>query len=704
MAKKKSTPEKVSSISAQAQYEEKLEEWGFTKEEAKKLGIELIVGERNLGWVPKDAVGHVIGAIKIPYFNPDGTPMKKAVGAEDYCRFRYLFRGGSFVDLEKTCKYSQAPGTTPRPFFSKACKWEEVEAERKPLIITEGEMKANKACQLDFPTIALGGVDSFSMLNERHVSFLPELESVDWLARHVYVCYDSDIMEKEQVARAMVRLSQCLVDRGAVVYAVYLPPLPPLEDNGEERKCGLDDFLIHFGPEEFEVLLHEAQPFASAEKLLKMNNDWCLVTETKNMIDLKSLHPVKIDGFTPQMFANIEYHTVEFVNGKPRIKSENVYKAWISWRMRNQVTSITYRPGGGRYVEDEYGRRQINTWAGWGLQPKTGLVKPFTSLIDFLTSDCTAEERQWLWRWLAYPIQNPGAKLASAVTFYSNAQGTGKTLVGEIMGRIYGRNFTKINQQQLHSPFTGWIDSKQLVLGDEITGNDSVRDRKRTADQLKDLITGKTIMVEHKYQVPWEIPNCTNFIFTTNHSNAFFMETHDRRYFVVRAPDIPESTKFYDEVAAWRDSGGAAHLMQYLLSMDLGDFNPFTQPPVTSAKVEMTDMNRSEFGQWLHDVINGAPVMVRFSNVSKPVELQCDLFTPEELKRIYDPHGEAGLNIRAVQLELGAQCRKVMNGNPIRLSDGSQKRLWVVRNKDKWLKNPSLKSVISHYEKHRLKP
>jgi len=66
---------------------------------------------------------------------------------------------------------------------------------------------------------------------------LADWEYVALNGRQVYVCYDSDVMLKPEVHKAMSRLAQLLEQRGAHVAFIYLPP----GDGG--AKIGLDDFL-----------------------------------------------------------------------------------------------------------------------------------------------------------------------------------------------------------------------------------------------------------------------------------------------------------------------------------------------------------------------------------------------------------------------------------------------------------------------------
>jgi hypothetical protein len=71
--------------------------------------------------------------------------------------------------------------------------------------------------------------------------------------------------------------------------------------------------------------------------------------------------------------------------------------------------------------------------------------------------------------------------------------GTGKTLLGYTLARIYGQNFIKIKIKDLYD--TWWAENRQFVLGDEITGSD----KRAEADMMKAMITQEEVNINIKY-------------------------------------------------------------------------------------------------------------------------------------------------------------------------------------------------------------
>ncbi len=129
----------------------------------------------------------------------------------------------------------------------------------RPVLVTEGEKKALKLGQEGFPAIGLPGVflfhDPRSQAAPPEKPLHPDLKRWHWRQRPVFVCFDSDRIEKDMVALAHERLCRALTREGALVRYVVVPRL-----DGHE-KTGADDFLVARGPAAFQALVDAAVPW-----------------------------------------------------------------------------------------------------------------------------------------------------------------------------------------------------------------------------------------------------------------------------------------------------------------------------------------------------------------------------------------------------------------------------------------------------------
>jgi hypothetical protein len=127
-----------------------------------------------------------------------------------------------------------------------------------PLFITEGARKADSAVSQGLCCIALLGVWSFRGTNEHGgLTALGDWEMIALKGRRVYICFDSDVMEKDSVRLAMKRLRSFLELRGSEVRLIYLPA----DVNG--AKVGLDDFFAAGGT--VDSLMRLATPDVTGE-------------------------------------------------------------------------------------------------------------------------------------------------------------------------------------------------------------------------------------------------------------------------------------------------------------------------------------------------------------------------------------------------------------------------------------------------------
>lgn len=299
-------------------------------------------------------------------------------------------------------------------------------------------------------------------------------------------------------------------------------------------------------------------------------------------------------------FVSIEKLRNQYANTKIKmnvgdsIKSVTYADVWHRSAKRRQHLNVDFMPGKPKIFEEK-----INQWEGWGAEARPGDITPWNEMLDHVFAGDTAM-RHWFEQWLAYPLQYPGTKLTTAVVLWSIKQGVGKSMIGETMCRIYGDHGKIITAVELHSGFNNWMRAAQFILGEE----NSSSDRRADSNKLKVLITSDRVYLNEKYQPAIDTKNCANFMFTSNHADAFYLEDADRRYFVweIKAERKPDA--FYANFVDWRDNrGGAEALMDHLLKLDLSDFNAKGNAPITEAKEEMIRQGKSDLERWLTDVV-----------------------------------------------------------------------------------------------------
>lgn len=664
----------------------KLDSSGLDIDDAKLLGIDILTGEESVSIAPSHGP---LSALKLNYYDPiSGEPIGDWPKSPPYWRLRYLETVNGFASLTKAkpLRYVQPFGTAPVAYFPKNMDWSCVLPDPEvPLIITEGELKSAKACKEGFPTIGLGGVDSFQA-KKMGVVWLDSLDIVEWVGRHVYICYDSDTRTNINVLSALERLASELEQRGAHSYVMSLPDLPGLE------KTGLDDYLIHAdgGPDQFEGLLKRAEPLGLSRALFNMNDRYIYVMNPGLIVNERTDSKISPGAFKEHVAAPSIYVSREFeIDGTIKTKTTSAASAWLKWPLRREVEKITYAPGCEKFIIDKRGLSVYNSWQGWGVEPKKGDVSLFTDLVDHIFEGAEPGAKEWFLKWCAYPLQYPGVKLFTDVLIHGRRHGTGKSLIGYTIGRIYGDNFTEINQQHLHANHNEWAENKQFILGDDVTGSNKRED----ADLLKKLITQREIRLNPKYIPSYTVPDVINYFFTSNHADAFFLEDDDRRHFIHEVKSSPMDEVFYVEYDLWLDSGGASAVFDYLLNYNIDDFNPAAHAFSTQAKQRMISDVQSDLGSWVRRLKTDTESVLMIGNVV----IKKDLFTNRELLELYDVDRRTGTTANGLGREMKrAGFEMVNNGVPVRTALGTE-RLYAVRNRDAWM-SAKLEQIVKYVE------
>jgi len=256
---------------------------------------------------------------------------------------------------------------------------------------------------------------------------------------------------------------------------------------------------------------------------------------------------------------------------------------------------------------------QINTYDGMDISPlmddQNQIISqgealescvPIIDLVKFLCGRETAAY-EWLMKWLAYPLQHPGAKMNTSVLLCSAVQGSGKSLFFEkIMTRIYGEKYSvTLGQNGLESIYTDWAERKLYCLFEEIFNNKS---KFGMMGLIKHMITGEKIRIEKKFMSGYSQNNHINCVFLSNEVQPLAIEERDRRFLVLEPNQkLDEKLKGLIEQCLEPDSKAISAFYTYLLSMDLTDFTPYTEPPMTKAKQKIIQFGLPGWKLFLDD-------------------------------------------------------------------------------------------------------
>lgn len=652
----------------------KLEGSCLTEKDAALLGM-TACGPGDVKGLPAMEQGFLI-----PYFDAAG---KKT----SFWRYRYTAdtRKGfaKLLKNKKPLRYAQAKDTLNEIYLPPFIKWQRIlDDPSVAIVITEGELKAACATKHGFPTIGLGGVWNFKSTAAR-AALLPQLEDVKWENRKVFIAYDSDAASNPQVCHAENSFARELTKRGAEPYIVRLTP------SLDGSKRGLDDIIFEVGKAEVSALLAEATAWRAAQELFALNEEVVYVRDPGVILRIANSQRIAPRAFVDHAYSTRVYYEEVVTEKGTKLVEKMAAREWLRWPVRAEVAAVTYAPGDQRITA----KNEYNIWAGWGVEPEEGPVDLWTRLLDHLFGADVAA-RNWFEKWCAYPIQNPGTKMYSSAVIWGLRHGTGKSLIGYTLGKIYGKNFSEITDRNLHESHNEWAENKQFIMGDEITGGD----KRGTADRMKGMITQQRLRLNPKYIPSYEVPDCINYYFTSNHPDSFFVEDDDRRFFIHEVLAGPLPREFYDKYDEEYKRGNLCErVFAHLLGLDLGDFNPRGFAHVTESKQDMIEGGRSDIGTWVAMLREDPDTVLRMDRVVLPY----DLWRAEELLDLYDPEKRGRVTANGMARELRrAGFRRPAGTLSVPTRDG-RVRLWAVRNADKYIKDPRIQALGEQYDRER---
>lgn len=248
----------------------------------------------------------------------------------------------------------------------------------------------------------------------------------------------------------------------------------------------------------------------------------------------------------------------------------------------------------------------INLFRGLTMTPVCGDWSALLELLEHLVSESadTEQERSevlhFVLNWLAWPLQFPGAKMATALVFHG-PQGVGKNLFFESYSKIFGEYAAIIGQAQLESRYNDVFSRKLFVIADEVSSSSDLNHAKNI---LKALITSPTIQIEAKFAATRSEANHVNLVFLSNEYRPLALERDDRRYVVIYCPP-KRIDDLYTRVCKCIDQGGVEAMYEALLARDLSGFHPHTPAPMTKAKRDLVELGMRPPERFVNELLLG---------------------------------------------------------------------------------------------------
>jgi len=427
---------------------------------------------------------------------------------------------------QEVIKYEWPAKKEPRVDCPPTC-FPQLKDPTVPLWITEGQKKGDalaswRQCVIDFPNGVWGW-------KSKQLGILADLDYIVWTDRQVYIVFDSDVITKPAVAKALSRLMTVLSRRGAKVSPVPLP-------QGNE-KLGIDDFKAKGGT------LEELMAFVALGKSLPLKTDGRLPTEAESAEYLEALARL---GYRFHM--NAIDDTIE-VNGLP---ITDPLRALIRTRMRDagykKVSEIEDAYIAWAYYKNQY--HPVKNWLN-GLKWDGGAH--IAALASYFRDDHEEVFKEfypgdtytyngyyvfycWLHRWLIGAVAKVLDARQNVMLVLDGPQGCGKSHFVSWLGSVLPEFFIEapINPDDKDS----WLRLISKFVWE--VGEFGASFRRSDREALKNFITTRIVTLRKAYGKYDTIkPAMASLIGTINNEAGFLTDpTGNRRFLICRLVGI----------------------------------------------------------------------------------------------------------------------------------------------------------------------
>lgn len=249
-----------------------------------------------------------------------------------------------------------------------------------------------------------------------------------------------------------------------------------------------------------------------------------------------------------------------------------------------RINCDTHKPR----IYSEDGSNYINLYQGLATVPreyssygeedkkKVGIILEY---IKTVLSSNSVSQSDYLMKWLSNMVR--GNKNTSALYIIGN-QGIGKSSLLEILYLIVGKSSIKANLDTLVSPYNSALHSKLLVVYEEIPTINS--QYHMVVSKLKDAITSDRAIYSEKYIKSFESTNINNYIVTSNNRP---LDSQGRRWHCMDVDNCHVgNTAYWDTLYSVINKRYAEVFHSYLLTIDVKNFNPQADMPLTRNKLD----------------------------------------------------------------------------------------------------------------------
>jgi hypothetical protein len=295
-------------------------------------------------------------------------------------------------------------------------------------------------------------------------------------------------------------------------------------------------------------------------------------------------------------------HAMEAFNNWVMSDSEYFLKKWRNDSTRRVIDYLVYKK------PDDCLSNEASLFTGFAYTqfpyPSELERKNAIELFcDIVSANCNDEDdiTKYVMNTYADMLQNPFRKTGVCIIFSSKIQGVGKDTSLGVIKRIIGNHTAHYIED---TDFWNNHDTKKegaimMYLEEACAGSNKAK-----SDALKARITSDSFSVNPKGVKVYDVPNIARYFMTTNHPEPVKFEESDRRFMLINPSSRLLKSDWSDIQDKLNRPSWLRAIAEYLLSIDLTDWNP-RKFPITDVKKDIMDLTVSAekkfLQQWVCD-------------------------------------------------------------------------------------------------------
>jgi hypothetical protein len=280
------------------------------------------------------------------------------------------------------------------------------------------------------------------------------------------------------------------------------------------------------------VIPPQPLPATWDDLLTAMNNQHAIIDNVGGKTFIASWEPSPLDpSRLVVVFQNKDsfllrysnrYATIVTTKGGATVQTQMpLSRWWLGHRDRQQYRGITFQPDAPKVVNE-----CLNLWRGWGCEAKEGDWSLIRDHIKTVLAEGNGEFSEYIIRWIAWSIQNPGAQAEVALVLIGE-KGAGKGTLVRCLERIFGQHTCQVSSREdVIGKFNGHLQDCILFVADEAYwGGD-----KRCVGRLQAMITEPKLTIERKGIDAFEVRNLLHILMLAEPGWVIPAGRWERRY------------------------------------------------------------------------------------------------------------------------------------------------------------------------------